>query len=70
MYNPISGNTDDEYVEIYNRTASTISLAGWEFVVGITYAFPTNAVTNGDAAGGLLGYREKPDEPEWASTRT
>lgn len=45
MYNPISGSVDDEYVEIYNRSAGPVSLAGWEFVTGINYLFPTNALT-------------------------
>ncbi|MBN2506026.1 MAG: lamin tail domain-containing protein [Verrucomicrobia bacterium] len=44
MYHPLSGNTDDEYLEIHNRTARTVDLSGWEFVVGITYTFPTNAI--------------------------
>jgi hypothetical protein len=42
MYNPISGNTDDEYVEIYNRSAVPINITNWDFIVGITYTFPTN----------------------------
>jgi hypothetical protein len=45
MYNPISGDTDDEYVEIYNRSSVPMNLSGWEFVVGITYNFPTNSAT-------------------------
>ena len=45
MFNPISGNNDDEYVEIVNRGNVPANLAGYEFVVGINYAFPTNAVT-------------------------
>ncbi|MFM1768217.1 MAG: hypothetical protein RJA22_746 [Verrucomicrobiota bacterium] len=42
MYNPISGNTDEEYVEIHNRSGQTVNLAAWEFVVGIGYMFPSN----------------------------
>src|SRR5436190_2782220 len=45
MFNPISGNTDDEYVEIVNRTGTSQNIAGYEFVVGIAYAFPTNSLT-------------------------
>ena len=45
MYSPISGNSDDEYVEIYNRSSTAVNLAGWEFVVGLTYVFPTNSFT-------------------------
>jgi hypothetical protein len=45
MYNPISGSTDEEYLEIYNRGSAAVNLAGWEFVAGITYVFPTNSST-------------------------
>jgi hypothetical protein len=45
MYNPISGSADDEYIEIYNRGNLPVNMSGWEFVVGINYAFPTNAMT-------------------------
>jgi hypothetical protein len=43
MYNPISGNDDDQYVELYNKGTNAVSLAGWQFVSGINYTFPTNA---------------------------
>lgn len=42
MFNPISGDDDDEYVEIYNRGNAPVNIAGWEFVTGIQYTFPTN----------------------------
>ncbi len=45
MFNPISGSTEDDYVEIYNRSLSGVNLQGWEFIVGINYVFPTNALT-------------------------
>jgi hypothetical protein len=51
MFNPISGNTDDDYLEIYNRSTRAVSLAGWEFIIGITYTFPTNPVTVNMPAG-------------------
>jgi hypothetical protein len=44
MYEPISGNGDDEYIELYNRGTNTISLAEWKFTDGITFTFPTNAI--------------------------
>lgn len=43
MYNAISGDSDDEYVELYNRSASPISLAGWTFTTGIDFTFPAGA---------------------------
>lgn len=42
MFNPISGDNDDEYVELYNRTAQAVNISDWQFVVGIDYTFPTN----------------------------
>jgi hypothetical protein len=44
MYRPISGENDDEYVELYNKGAGAVNLAGWRFVAGIDYRFPSNAV--------------------------
>ena len=43
MYDPISGNDDDQYVELYNKGTNTISLANWQFTSGITFTFPANA---------------------------
>ena len=43
MFNPISGDDDDEYIELYNRANGPVSLAGWEFVTGIQFTFPTNS---------------------------
>ena len=42
MYNPVSGNQDEEYIELYNRTTQAINLAGWRFEGGINYTFPAN----------------------------
>jgi hypothetical protein len=44
MYDPISGNDDDQYIELYNKGTNTINLSGWQFTAGVTYTFPTNAV--------------------------
>ncbi|HKX62528.1 MAG TPA: lamin tail domain-containing protein, partial [Verrucomicrobiae bacterium] len=44
MYKPISGQTDDEYIEIYNRGAAPVNIGLWRFIAGITYTFPTNTV--------------------------
>ena len=40
MYDPISGNNDDQYVELYNQGTNTVNLAGWQFTAGITFTFP------------------------------
>lgn len=49
MYNPISGNDDDEYVELYNQGTTTINLSGWRFTAGIDYMFPTNTTVAPDS---------------------
>jgi hypothetical protein len=39
MYNPVSGNQDEEYVELYNRSASPVNLRGWRLQDGISFTF-------------------------------
>lgn len=36
QYNPNTGNQNDEFLELYNTTASPIDLGGWRFSAGIT----------------------------------
>lgn len=48
MYKPISESSDDEYVEIYNRGAGPVNLAGWRFIAGIDFTFPSNTVLAAD----------------------
>ncbi len=43
MYNPISGDDDDEYVELFNRGSESVDLAGWRFEDGIDFTFPAGA---------------------------
>jgi hypothetical protein len=43
MYAPISGDRDDEYVELYNR-GPAVNLGGWRFTDGIDFEFPANTV--------------------------
>ncbi|HNT14846.1 MAG TPA: lamin tail domain-containing protein [Verrucomicrobiota bacterium] len=49
MYHPISENDDDQYVELYNRSAVAVNLSGWTLADGISYTFPDGATI---AAGG------------------
>ncbi|MCX7872666.1 MAG: lamin tail domain-containing protein [Verrucomicrobiae bacterium] len=44
MYNPISRNDDDQYVELYNKGTNAINLGGWRFVDGINFVFPENTI--------------------------
>ncbi|HWD92650.1 MAG TPA: lamin tail domain-containing protein [Verrucomicrobiae bacterium] len=40
MYDPISGNDDDQYIELYNQGTNTVNLAGWQLTSGVTFTFP------------------------------
>ncbi|HVU27987.1 MAG TPA: lamin tail domain-containing protein [Verrucomicrobiae bacterium] len=40
MYDPISGNDDDQYIELYNQGTNTVDLSGWQFTAGVTFTFP------------------------------
>lgn len=42
MYDPITGDDNDEYVEIYNRTASPVNIGGWRLEGGVDFTIPTN----------------------------
>ncbi len=44
MYNPISGNDADQYVELYNKGTNTVNLGGWQVKSGVTFTFPSNVV--------------------------
>ena len=49
MYDPISGNDDDQFIELYNKGTNTVSLANWQFNSGVSYAFPANATLAPDS---------------------
>ncbi len=44
MFDPISGDSDDEYIELLNRSTNTVNLAGWKFVAGVGFKFPVDTV--------------------------
>ena len=44
MYSPISGDSDDEYVELYNRSGSPVNVGRWRFVNGIDFTLPSTTV--------------------------
>lgn len=41
MYNPISGNDDDQYIELFNQGARPVNLANWQFTSAVTFTFPS-----------------------------
>ena len=49
MYDPISGNDDDQYIELYNRGTNTVSLANWQFTAGVSFTFPPAAALGPDS---------------------
>jgi hypothetical protein len=51
MYNPISGDDDDEFIELHNRSTAPIDVSQWRFVDGIDYAIPSGTIV---PAGGYL----------------
>src|SRR6185503_8762798 len=42
MFNPISGDDDDEYLELYNRSTNAVNVGGWRMVAGIDFTIPDN----------------------------
>ncbi len=51
MYNPISGEEDDEYIELHNTGGGSEDISRWRFTEGITFDFP---VGTSIPAGGYL----------------
>ena len=43
MCDPPSGQTDGEFIELYNRGTVSVSLAGWKLRVAVDFDFPANA---------------------------
>ncbi len=44
MFDPMSLDSDDEYIELYNRTGTATNLSNWKFTDGISFKFPTNTI--------------------------
>lgn len=49
LYNPISGDDDDEFIELCNRGTNTIDLSRWKLRGGISFTFPDGAVVAPDS---------------------
>jgi hypothetical protein len=44
QYNPLSGNSLDEYLELYNRGATAVDLTDWSFQEGVVAVIPGGTV--------------------------
>ncbi len=43
MYDPISGNDDDQYIELYNQGTNAVNLGNWRFISGVSFTIPPGA---------------------------
>jgi hypothetical protein len=53
MYHPISGNDEDEFVELYNRGTATVAVGNWRFVDGIDFTIPPGVTIPAGAISSL-----------------
>jgi hypothetical protein len=44
MYKPVTGDDNDQYVELYNQGKAAVDLSGWTFADGLKYTFPAGTV--------------------------
>ena len=44
MYHPITEENEDEYIELYNRSAEPVDISGWAFSDGVDFEFPADTV--------------------------
>ncbi len=51
VFNPLSGNQDEEYIAIRNPTENAVDITGWKLTGGIDYVFAKGVVI---PAGGVL----------------
>lgn len=51
MYSPISGDSDDEFIELYNRSGAAVNVSGWRIADGVSLTFPEGTII---PAGGFL----------------
>ncbi len=56
MYHPITGLDNDQYVELYNRTAAPVDLSGWRLLGGVDFEIPARIIL--PARGYLVVARE------------
>ncbi len=47
-FHPIDRDDDKEFIELYNRGDTAVSLSGWSFTQGVDFAFPDVTIAPGD----------------------
>src|SRR2546426_12492518 len=47
MYHPLSENSAEEYIELFNAGTNTLNLRGWRFTTGVRFTFPEVALAPG-----------------------
>lgn len=48
MYNPISHQVEDEWIELHNRGCSIAQLRGYRVSDGVAFVFPESSIAAGD----------------------
>ena len=51
MFDPISSDSDDEYIELYNQSTNAVNLGGWRLRDGVSFNIPSGTTL---AAGAYL----------------
>lgn len=51
MYNPVSGQPRDEYIELHNTASTNVNVSNWRISRGVDYVIPNGTAIN---AGGYL----------------
>ena len=64
-FHPITGDTEDEWLELRNLSGSMVSLAGWRISDGVSYTFPAGAsiAPNGYVVVARNPARVQPNHP-------
>lgn len=44
MYHPITGEDDDQFVELFNRSAAPVDVSQWQLQDGLDFTFPANTI--------------------------
>ena len=48
MYDPISGQVEDEYIELYNRGTNAVDVSGWQLQSEVDFTIPSPTVIAAD----------------------